>query len=144
MGKLTPTLVACVLAVVLGAPASGAPSDRKVTKEYTMANGMVIYESTHATWDIGTAWKTFRPQPGEQFVSFSVSDDTGQPVYGHIHLDDAGGKRIDREIDFCNETQKPIRVDSTRRIEVAVFLGTCPNATPSVVTQGTITATFTK
>lgn len=143
MRKTALALTAGLLAISLVSPASGGPNDRTVTKEYTMANGMVIYESTSATWSVGTAWKVFRPKPGERFVSISISDDLGRPVFGHTHFHQDGDGEVD-EVDFCNETPKPIRLGAAKKLEVAVFLGTCPDGTPSLVTQGTVTATFSR
>lgn len=141
MRRIAGALTAGLLSISLSAPTSGAaPSDRKVTEAYTMANGMVVYNSAYAEWSIGTQYKVFRPQPGERFVSFSVSDDAGQPVTGHIHIRRDG--QLDH-IDFCNET-RPIKLGAATRVEVGVHLGTCSNGTPSVVTQGTITATFSR
>ncbi|MGH2756739.1 MAG: hypothetical protein ACRDI3_03015 [Actinomycetota bacterium] len=144
MRRIVVALTAALLvASLLGPTSAAAASNRTVTKPYTMAHGMVIYGATHATWSIGTAWKIFIPKPGERFVSFSVSDDTDQPVFGHIHID-ANGNGRKEHIDFCSETSKPIRLGATEKIEVAVFLGTCPDGTPSLVTQGTVTATFSR
>lgn len=143
MRKIVAIAAACLFVASLIGPASGAPSDRKVTKQYTMANGMVVFDSAEAQWSVGTAWKIFRPEAGERFVSVSVSDEADQPVYGHIHLKpEADGKT--KDVDFCNETTKPIRLGAAKKIDVAIFLGTCSDGTPSVVTEGTITATFSK
>lgn len=144
MRRIIAVAAACFFAASLISPASGAQSEREVTKEYTMADGMVILDSTHAAWTLGTAWKVFRPNAGERFVSFTASDDTDQSVYVHVHVD-ANGDGKNEHLDFCTETPEPIRLGATRKIDVAVFLGTCPgDTTPSVVTQGTITATFTR
>lgn len=143
MRKVLAAATVALLATSLFAPASSATTTREVTKEYTMANGMVIYESAHATWSLGTAWKVFRPKDGERFVSFSISDNTDQPVLGHIHIKPNRDGET-KHIDFCNETLKPIRLGATKKIDVAVFMGTCPDGTPSVVTHGTITATFSR
>ena len=141
MRRMIPFVLAGLIATSLATPASGEASKREVTKEYTMANGMVIYDSSSATWSLGTAWKIFRPRPVERFVSFSVSDDAGQSVFLHVHVD-ANGDGKKEHLDFCDRTPKPIRLGATKKIEVAVFLGTCNDGTPSVVTQGTVTATF--
>lgn len=142
MRKFAVALFAGLLTISLVAPATGGPN-RKVTKEYTMANGMVIYESASATWSLGTAWKTFRPEPGERFVSLSISEDTGQSVLGHIHIDADGDGEVEH-LDFCTETPEPVELGTAKKLKLAVFMGTCPDAMPSVVTQGTITATFSR
>ncbi|MDP9067923.1 MAG: hypothetical protein M3N53_06205 [Actinomycetota bacterium] len=141
MRKIIPTLIAALLSVSLAPTSGAAASDREVTKAYTMANGTVVYNSASAEWSIGTQYKVFRPQPGERFVSISVSDDAGQPVSGHVHIRREG--KLDH-VDFCNETQTPIELGAAKKVEIGVHLGTCSDATPSLVTQGTITATFSR
>jgi hypothetical protein len=127
------------------ASASGAAS-RTVDKPYTMANGFVVYGSIYAGWTLGTPYKVFRPKAGDRFVSFSIVDEAGQASRGHIHMDANGDGKLEH-LDFCTKTPKPLRVGQAQKIEVAVLLGTCADETdptPSVVTQGTITATFSR
>lgn len=144
MRKALLVVAATVIAAALTAPSVGAAGNRTQTRSYTMSNGAVVFDSTEAHWTIGTAYKVFRAQPGERFVSFSIIDDTGQAVRGHIHMDMDNDGKLDHAKDFCGETPKPLRVREGRRIEVGVLLGQCPDGSPSIVTEGTITATFSK
>lgn len=73
-----------------------------------------------------------------------IVDASGMTPSGHVHIDlDADGK-LDRQVDFCGATSKPITVRSGSIIEVGTIFGTCEDGSPSIVTEGTITATFTK
>lgn len=144
MRKLLASVTIALLATSLLAPASGAPSKRKVTREYTLANGMVVFNSAEAHWTVGTAYQVFRPRAGERFVSFSITDDSGLPARGHIHIDANRDGELDPIDDFCDETPEPIKLGKAKKIEVGVIFGTCPDDTPAVVTQGTVTATFSR
>ncbi|MBW3595032.1 MAG: hypothetical protein KY391_05585 [Actinobacteria bacterium] len=144
MRKIVAIPVICLFAASAVAPASGAQSTRKVTTEYTMANGMVAFNSASAHWTIGTAYHAFRPRAGERFVTFSISDDSGFPARGQIHIDADADGNLDRVEDFCGETRKPIKVGTAKEIELGVIFGTCPDNSPAIVTQGTVTATFSK
>lgn len=129
--------------MVASAPASSAsPTGRDVTKEYSMSNGMVA-SGSQAYWNVGTAYKVFKARRGERHVILNIADQASPSVRGHYHLDVDGDGKLDEGKDFCNESQ-PIRIDPGQRIEVAVLMGECPGGDPSVVTEGTITATFTR
>lgn len=90
-----------------------------------------------ATWQLGNNWTTFKVRSGERKVSFSISDASGRPVLGHVHVN-----REDKR-DFCGSTNKPIRVSPGDEIYVGAMLGVCGNGETSGATTGTITATFT-
>lgn len=137
-------LAATLVATSLATPSVGAAGNRTETEDYTMSNGMVVFDSTEAHWTIGTAYQVFRARPGERLVSFSIADDTGQAVRGHIHMDMDNDGKLDHAKDFCSETPKPLEVRAGQKIEVGVLLGQCPDGSPSIVTEGTITATFLK
>ncbi len=128
----------------LTVPASLASADREVTRDYSMSSGMVT-DGAEAHWYLGTEYQVFRAQPGEKHVSLTITDSTGQPARGHIHMDMNGDGKLDHVEDFCTTTADPIAIRPGRKIEVGVVMGTCPDGTtPSIATQGTITATFSK
>ncbi|HWL65571.1 MAG TPA: hypothetical protein VNP73_06310, partial [Actinomycetota bacterium] len=80
----------------------------------------------------------FKPRSGERFVSVEIEDGLGQPVYFWI------GQREEDLQEYCGTMDKPLRIQP--RLEITVFLieGTCRGTyTPSVVSRGTVTATFT-
>lgn len=49
----------------------------------------------------------------------------------------------DRDTEFCSATDRPFRVRPGDEIYVGAYKGTCADGMLSVVTTGTITATFT-
>jgi len=132
--------IGCLLA--LTATSSAATSNREAERAYSMSNGMVTGNSS-AYWTIGSDFKRFKAQRGERSVVFSATDAVGTDVRIHLHTDKDGDGDMEDAGDFCSET-KPIPVRPGQRIEVAVLLGECPGGNPSVVTEGTITATFSK
>ena len=144
MRKLVTVLIACFLLTALLAPASGAPAGRQVSREYTMSHGVIAFNTAQAHWTLGAAYEVFRPNPGERFVALSITDDSGMPARGHVHMDADGDGKLDKIEDFCAETPQPIAVGEAKKIEVGVIFGSCPDDSPAIVTQGTVTATFTK
>lgn len=48
------------------------------------------------------------------------------------------------ESEFCSATDAPIELGAAKVIEVRVVMGTCSDNQPSIVTSGTITATFSR
>jgi hypothetical protein len=59
-------------------------------------------------------------------------------------MDSDGDGELDKIEDFCAETPKPIAVGEAKKIELGVIFGSCPDDSPALVTQGTVTATFTR
>lgn len=137
-------MFALAVAGLLATPGTGmtASSARAVEKTYSMSNGMIV-ASSQAYWTIGVQFTTFRARAGERTVTLSIKDSVASNVRGHIHTDIDGDGDIDEAGDFCSESD-PIKVRPGQRVEVAVLLGECPDGEPSVVTEGTITATFTR
>ena len=133
-------LVGCL--IVLTATGSAASSKRTAEKSYSMSNGMITGTGS-AYWTIGSDLKKFRTKAGERTVVVSVADEIGTEVRGQIYTDVDGDGDIEQAADFCNES-RPVRVRPGQRVQVAVLLGECPDGESSVVTEGTITATFSK
>ncbi len=80
-------------------------------------------------------------QPGDKFVSIDIHDDLGEDVAGRLRqiLNVGQGPPVN----FCSSTEEPIKVHPrAQSLYVWVFEGACQDNTPSVVTQGTITATL--
>ena len=63
-----------------------------------------------------------------------IEDDTGGPVLGRVEV---GSKTVE----FCSETDQPIRVRARQKIAISVVAGRCDDEA-SIVTEGTVTATF--
>ena len=137
------TLIATLVAAAF-APAHAGRRTRQATSDYTMAEGMVTFDS-QAHWTVGTEPHVFTAKRAERAVTFSIADSIGRPVRGHAVLDTDGDGQVDhRAAAFCGETTQPIAVRPGQRVQVRVLMGTCEDGTPSIVTQGTITATFTR
>jgi hypothetical protein len=134
MGDLmkTITAIAAVALLALAAPASGAGSERQVTEEYQLGSGAFVgHGEVH--WTIGSRYVKFRALDDERLVTLAAEDSTGQPVRAHVHIDRDGDGKLDKQVDFCGSTARPLAVQSGSIIEVG-----------TIVTEGTITATFTK
>lgn len=144
MRKLATILAAGLVAAALLSPANAADTRRTVTETYSITSGFVA-GSTEGSIQIGTNWAIFTPRAGETHVSLSIADATGRPVLGKVFFWDSTRRGwADRDAEFCAATDRPLRVGPHDKIYVGAYLGTCANGTLSVVTTGTITATFTK
>ena len=133
--------------VLNGAAALASPT-RTETSEYTMANGAIVSHGEvspgEAHWTLGSDYARFRAAPGERAVALEIVDSSGYTVRGHVHIDVDGDGEFDRQADFCGSTTKPIAVRTGSVVEVGTVFGTCEDGSPSIVTEGKITATFTK
>jgi hypothetical protein len=136
-------VVATVALLASAAPAAGAGKAREVTHDYRMSNGAFV-DHGEAHWTLGAAYAPFRAVGGERFVSLAIEDAAGQPVRGHVHIDQDNDGKLDDQLDFCGSTAKPIALERGARIEVGTIVGLCDDSSPSIVTEGTITATFTR
>ena len=146
MKKPTIMLLTALLAVALAAPASGAPEGREVSKDYSMASGAFVGHGQFGSevhWTLGAAYQSFEARSGERSVTLKVDDAFGETVMAHVHVYRNDDNKIDEEMDFCG-TSKPIAVRSGTVVEVGTIMGFCDDNTPSIVTEGNITATFTR
>ena len=143
----TVTAIATVALLALAAPASGASKARDVTEGYSMASGAVISHGEvsggEVHWSAGSHYAVFRAERGERFVTLAVEDQTGGPVMAHVHIDRNGDGKLDEQVDFCSESE-PIAVSKASVVEVGAIIGMCDGSSPSIVTEGTITATFSR
>ena len=135
--------VSAVALLVAAAPALGAGGAREVTEDYRMSNGAFV-DHGEAHWTLGSAYAPFRAERGERWVTLAINDATGQPVRGHVHVDRDRDGKLDHQVDFCGKTAKPIAVQPGALVEVGVIMGLCDESTTSIVTEGTITATFSR
>jgi hypothetical protein len=136
MPKISSLLAVGVLAASISAPSLAAGGERTVTKSYTITRGQIHVSSGEADLWMGTQAEFFRPRAGEHRVTFSLTDTTGRPVLGHVEME--GGVT-----EFCSTTPSPIRVTPGEEIAVHAIFGPCADSF-STVTEGTITATFSK
>ena len=143
------SLLVVIPALLLSATTVGsAAPTRTDTAEYTIADGAAVGHgevgNPEVHWTIGADYSRFRAARGERSVMLEIVDASGMTASGHVHIDlDADGK-LDRQHDFCGATSKPLAVRPGAIVEVGTIFGTCEDGSPSVVTEGTITATFTK
>ena len=135
MRKLAFPLVVILLAGTLIAPSMAASDGRSVTKPYTILRGHIQFNSQEVAW-MGTQAETFRAQGEERRVTISLEDDTGNPVAGRVQVNG-------EVVQFCSETSKAIPVRGGQKVSVSAIVGSCDGGF-SVVTEGLITATFSK
>ena len=141
MKKTMVFLAAGLLAAVLATDAVAARQSREVTESYTMATGAFVGHG-EAHWTLGAEYQRFEAKNGERAVSFVIEDSSGAPVRGHVHIDNNGDGELDDQFDFCGSTAKPIAIEPGATVEVGTIMGLCDDTSPSLVTEGTITATF--
>ena len=80
----------------------------------------------------------------DRYVKIKVTDASGQNVGGYVSQGDTNGDGIgDLFGDFCGAHSSPVPITPGRPLKVSVYSGTCADGSPSVVTTGTIKATFT-
>ncbi len=82
-------------------------------------------------------------QPGERYVSVKFEDLAGQAVTGYLSQD-INGDPYKSFGHFCGESEKPAKLPFPNVAYVQLWYGqgTCDDGTPSVVTAGKITLTF--
>lgn len=141
MRKRLPVAIAAsaaALALVAG-PAPARPSGARVhTLEYT-GGGLIVGSTRSTAVRVGDTVGAveFRGGP-ERFVSIEIADAHGQPVTGVVVQPDAD------ETQICGATDKPLKIRPYENVTVFLMNGTCGDAGASIVTTGTVTATFTK
>jgi hypothetical protein len=85
----------------------------------------------------------FSPASNTPYVSLTIADQSGEPVFASVGQDVNGDKQIGSDEfrgSFCGKTASPLVIDPKYQITVFVFSGTCSDGTQSVATSGTITA----
>ena len=146
MKKISIALFAALFATGLMAPASGAADGREVSKDYSMASGGFVGHGEFGSeihWTLGAQYQNFEARRGERSVTLAVEDSFGETVLAHVHVYRDGDKKVDQELDFCGASN-PIAVRPGTVIEVGTIMGFCDDDSPSIVTEGTITATFSR
>ena len=120
---------ALVSALLTGAATAGA-TKREVAVPYEPVQGEVGLQQP----GLIVASVTI-PAGNENYVSMSVSDQSGQPVLAEIVQQDGIAA-------FCGETPEPVRIDPGFDVTVQLHAGRCFGGGPSVVAGGEIRATF--
>lgn len=142
MRKRLPAVIAASAAALtlVAGPAPARPAGARVhSLEYT-GGGLIVGSTRSTAVRVGDAIGAveFRGGP-ERFVSIEIADAHGQPVTGVVVQPDG-----DEETHVCGATEKPVKVRPYENVTVFLMNGTCGDSGASVVTTGTVTATFTK
>lgn len=98
----------------------------------------VLYVGNCNPLGIGQGCVDFDLKPSDRYISLKVEDATGQPIYATVW--DSNDMSI---AEFCGETEKPIPNPGSEFIYVELPIHGGVNCSPSTVTRGTVTATFT-
>lgn len=138
----TLSLVGIAVCMIVGVvvPAAGARDQRASTRgrvekvPYQAADGSAL--TIHSNFGLGLA-RVVLPGGPERFLSLRIEDSTGQPVAAEI-------VQSDSVADVCGSTEHPLRIEPNFDVTVTLYSGRCPDASPSIVTSGTVIATFLK
>lgn len=136
MKRLAAVLSIAMLSASFVVPGHAAGPHRTQQFTYRAPSGFVIPGVSTATIQLNNNWATFDVLKGERSVTFSIEDASGRPALGHF-----SGTRFDGS--FCRSTDQPLKVRPGDTIYVGAMLGPCDDGL-SVVTTGTITATFSR
>ena len=137
-------LMATVLMVGLVTVGGSASAGRSFVeeKDYSGSQGFSMQDQVNAYWTnlLGEIPQSVAPA-GARTVSVKITDQTGQPIAGHIHVDHHGdGKKV-KSFDICAETPAPLPLGRHSMVEVLVVSGTC-GTDLSLPTSGTVTFTY--
>lgn len=141
-------LLSAALGLSLLMPAAGAApiGPRSVEEAYDSFSGVVLPNAEAHQSLVMDGVVFFKPLPGERHVSLAITDAAGGEIFAGVFLDRNGdGYYRGNRVEFCGSTTAPLLLPrKTAQIAVELYQGTCPAGTPSVVTNGTVTARFTR
>ncbi|MDQ3952572.1 MAG: hypothetical protein M3279_06385 [Actinomycetota bacterium] len=129
--------LAALATAVIATSVGAAPEPRAQTLEYVGGGATTGPERAvvlRAGDNVGAV--VFRGGP-ERFVSIEIADRHGLQVTGIVRQGEEAGTHV------CGATEKPIRVKPYEKVTVFLMNGACGASGASVVTSGTVTATFT-
>lgn len=135
MRRMTTLLIAGIIATSVVPSSLAGDNGRTVKKNYTILRGQIQFNDQEVAW-MGTQPESFQTRARERWVTLSLEDETGNPVLGRVQVNG-------EVVRFCSDTEKPLRVRRGDEIKVNAIFGLCDGGF-SVVTEGTITATFSK
>lgn len=84
-------------------------------------------------------------KPNMKFIKVEVADSTGQKAGGFLSQQDNDGDGVnDGYGEFCGGHEEPVQLElPSSPVRISLFAGVCSDgSSPSIVTTGTITATF--
>lgn len=134
MRKVTILAAATVAAMSIPSTAGARATARTELRPYSITRAAVV-SADDTAW-AGTQPETFLAGPGDRRVTISLEDQSGQPVAGRVEV---GATTVE----FCSQTDKPLRVHRGDQILVSAVFGPCGGGV-SAVTEGTIAASFTR
>lgn len=135
MRRIVITVLAVLLTSSLATSSVAAVGGRTETRPYSIGRAQIHWNSQGGSF-IGTQPETFTPEDDERRVTISLSSDTGLPVRGRVEING-------HVVEFCSETTRPIRVLPGQELAISAIFGLCDGSF-SLVTEGTITVTFSK
>ncbi|MDQ3981553.1 MAG: hypothetical protein M3271_02595 [Actinomycetota bacterium] len=134
---MTAAIAAAAVLASASLGAAGSAAARTQTLEYvgggiTTGPERAVY--LRAGDNVGAT--VFRGGP-ERFVTIEIADRHGLPVTGIVSQPD------EESVHICGETDRPLRIKPYENVTVFLMNGACGGGA-SVVTTGTVTATFTR
>lgn len=156
MSRQTRLLIYVMCVVLLSAHPVGAAygersrGKRAETQDYMGPSPTVALDTSDFYASACTAggtqdpWETsclqFDLKPKDRYISLEIEDASGHPIYGIVWDDSNESLRS-----FCGKTKRPIPSPGGDFIFVEVVAAnTSEGCYPSTVTEGTVTATFTR
>lgn len=135
--------MAAVLVVAFSAlPAHSSTEKRVLRIPYEGFRGVALEGTTIYPTLPGSPSITVEAQPGERHLRVQIIDDFGEDVRAVVWHDANRDWTPEETYDICGRSKR-IRVEPGARIGVDLFVGACPGGATSIVTQGTVIATFT-
>ncbi len=138
LAVVVPSLVAMAAALdAAGASdidrVAGAKSTRTESRTYSaMPTGYTKYPGGPIVAEVSF------PKDPERFVSFEIADESGAEVSASFLTGDQDFGSV-----FCTSTPSPLPVPAGGPVvRLELFVGTCPDGTPSLPTSGKVEATF--
>ena len=146
--SLTILLAAALVTGALLAPAADAAKKKKKKPKKVTRTVEMAYEGPSGAFVAGVggaAPAVTIPSLGtEKFISFTVTDETGQKVGGSIAQNTDGGTTSDdNQADWCGSLANA-PITGGYDVQVYITAGTCGNETaPSAPTNGKVVAKLT-
>jgi len=133
MRRLVAVLTSILLVVAAGGVHASAGSAKRVEKlTYSSSpDACCFISSNHGAGMV----QLVLPAGPERFLSLQLADDSGHDVAFDVYQDDIlyGG---------CSSTTTPIPIRPGMQVTLLLYNGRCPDGRPSIVTDGSLTATF--
>ncbi|HJR46104.1 MAG TPA: hypothetical protein VJ927_10925 [Actinomycetota bacterium] len=120
--------------------------ERVVELAYDSPGVGVAVQGGATGYPIGFPSSQDMPTSGEErYVKVEIVDASGQKVNGSLAQSDQDGDMFVDDLGepFCGATEEPIEFEpGTTVVGVYAHNGTCADGTPSIMTTGTVTLTF--